>query len=90
MERDKLLKQLTVLDFMSLDLHLFLNTHPCDAEALKMYNEVAASAEKARCKYEEKYGPLMSYRSKGTDGWGWERCPWPWQESFNYQREECL
>ena len=91
MDRETLLKQLTVLDFMSVDLHLFLNTHPSDAEALKMYNEVTANAAKVRCQYEEKYGPLTSYRSMGTKDWTWRCCPWPWSESFNFSMgEECL
>ena len=72
------------MDFMSLDLHLYLNTHPCDAEALKMYNEVTEHAIKARSQYESTYGPMTSFRSINTAEWDWENCPWPWQEAFNF------
>ncbi len=82
--RDALLKQITVLDFMAVDLNLYLNTHPDDAEALKMYNDTIESRGKAVAGYEELYGPLTSYRSKGGTGWTWEECPWPWQEPYNY------
>lgn len=85
MEKDALIKQITILDFMSLDLHLYLNTHPDDSEALKMYNDVIANAEKAHHQYEEHYGPLVSYRSMGCKNWAWENCPWPWQENFNFK-----
>lgn len=84
MEKDALLKQLTILDFMALDLHLYLNTHPDDAEALHMYNDVIANAEKTRCQYEEYCGPVTSYRSKGVTDWKWKCCPWPWQSNFNF------
>ena len=84
MDKDVLLKQITILDFMALDLHLFLNTHPTNADALKMYNDVIANAEKSRCLYEENYGPLTAYRSEGAPGWPWQDCPWPWQEQFNF------
>ena len=85
MEKDALLKQITVLDFMAVDLHLFLNTHPDDVEALNMYNDVIANADKARQCYEQQYGPLTAYRSKGWEGWTWKDCPWPWQSKFNFE-----
>jgi spore coat protein JB len=83
MDRDVLLKQVTVLGFMALDLHLYLNTHPHDKEALTMYNDVIANERKARLHYEEVCGPL-SFGNEAAHEWSWPRCPWPWQESFNY------
>lgn len=85
MDRESLLKQITILDFMALDLHLYLDTHPEDGEALKMYNDVICNTEKTRSQYEEHYGPLVSYRSKGCEHWPWEDCPWPWQAKFNFE-----
>ncbi|MDR1665091.1 MAG: spore coat protein CotJB [Clostridiales bacterium] len=92
MEKEALLKQMTILDFMSVDLHLYLNTHPDDAEALKMYNDVIESAAAARSRYEEKCGPMTSFRRPGGYKWTWEDCPWPWQEEFNFSvnGEGCL
>lgn len=84
MDREALLKQITLLDFMAVDLQLYLNTHCDDAEALKMYNDVIANAKKARCQYEEHYGPLTSYRSEGCRDWKWKDCPWPWQAQYNF------
>lgn len=85
MENEKLLKQITILDFMAIDLHLYLNTHPNDNEALSMYNDVISNADKLRCVYEKKYGPLCSYRSAGKEGWSWMDTPWPWSEKFNFE-----
>lgn len=84
MERDALLRKITILDFMALDLHLYLNTHPNDCEALRMYNDVVDMVSQLRCRYEEEAGPLVSYRSQGKKGWEWECGPWPWQQAFNY------
>ena len=36
--RMELLKQIIATEFMKQDLHLFLNTHPMDKEALAKYN----------------------------------------------------
>ena len=83
MNRDELLKQVTVLNFMALDLHLYLNTHPHDAEALAMYNDVVANGAKARCQYTDTYGPL-SFGDKGAAGWPWADECWPWHSGFNF------
>ena len=90
-ERDALLRQITILDFMALDLHLFLNTHPSDAEALTMYSDCVASGKVAREKYEMEYGPLTGFRADGQKGqknWDWIDCPWPWFTEFNFSLEE--
>ena len=88
-KREALLKQITMMDFMALDLHLYLNMHPTDCEALEMYNDCTIGAKVAREKYEAEYGPLTGFRSEGqksdgTKGWAWNDCPWPWQANFNF------
>ena len=84
MDRDDLLKHITVLDFMAVDLQLFLNTHPDNTEALRIYNEIVACGQKAHERYEAEYGPLVTFRSKGWPDWAWKNEPWPWQEDFNF------
>ncbi len=85
MERDELLKDITILDFLAVDLHLYLDTHPMETEAIELYNQVVRDADKLRCKYEKMYGPLCSFRSASRDRWTWIDCPWPWDYSFNFE-----
>ncbi len=87
MDREKILQSLTALDFMAVDLGLYLNTHPNDKEALEEYNKIITSANIVREKYESEYGPLCSFRSSdnNSDTWSWKNNPWPWEESFNFQ-----
>lgn len=87
MNRDMLLHRLTVLDFMAVDLQLYLNTHPKDSEAIKKYNSVIKEADAVRCQYEKLYGPLCSFRSLSKSQFHWIDNPWPWQSKFNYQLE---
>ena len=86
MDRDELLKKLSELDFIAVDLALFLNTHPENKEAIQTYNQVITTADAIRMKYEEAYGPLCSFRSYATDTnkWAWMHDPWPWQTDFNF------
>ena len=90
MERDALLREITILDFMALDLHLFLNTNPNDASALEMYNDCITRSNELRKEYEAAYGPLTAYRSYGQPGWTWINEPWPWEEDFNFELSERL
>lgn len=85
MTRDSLLKQLSALDFVAVDLHLYLNTHPNDREALTQYNTIISQADNLRQQYESAYGPLFSYRSASQYPWQWINDPWPWQYNFNFK-----
>lgn len=88
MNKDCLLKKLTALDFKAVDLQLYLDTHPCDEEALEMYNETVMAADELRAEYEEKYGPLFSFRSLGGKKYRWLDNPWPWNYKFNFKMSE--
>lgn len=90
MAQNPLLKRLTILDFLAVDLQLFLDTHPDDSEAINKYNSVIKEADMLRNQYEKTYGPLYSFRSKSRDEFTWIDSPWPWQREFNFKlSEEC-
>lgn len=86
MNREMLLNELTSLDFIAVDMGLYLNTHPDEAEAIAAYNKVIAAADAVRTKYEAEFGPLCSFRSyaENRKNWQWKNDPWPWQQDFNY------
>ena len=86
MDREELLKKLSELDFIAVDLGLYLNTHPNDSEAIQAYNQVITAADAVRMKYEEAFGPMCSFRSYASDtqDWQWKNNPWPWQTDANF------
>lgn len=83
-ERDTLLKQVTILDFNALDMQLFLNTHPDNAEAQKIHAAFSENARRARAAYEQQFGPLTAT----TTTVGWINEPWPWQADYNFRLSE--
>jgi spore coat protein JB len=83
--RDELLLQLTALDFMLVDLHLYLDTHPNDKEALAKYNAIIAKADTLRNSYQQKYGPLYAYRSPSRYPWEWTDGSWPTLREYNFE-----
>ena len=79
-ERETLLYQIMQYKFALIELNLYLDTNPNDAEMIKLYNQYL-TAEKQMCeKYENLYGPLTldsNYFDKNT--WVWKNSPWPWE-----------
>lgn len=89
MNRDELLKKLTVLDFMAVDIGLYLDTHPTDYEAIAEYNRVVREASELRYQYEMQVGPLYSFRSSSNRKmFNWIEPPWPWSKESNFDFSE--
>ncbi|WP_066712113.1 spore coat protein CotJB [Clostridium sp. Marseille-P299] len=78
--REKLIHCITEVSFYLDDLRLFLDTHPCDREALAVYAEFQKRREALLKEYEEVYGPLRWYGyNNSCDIWNWTQYPWPWE-----------
>ncbi|MDO4301834.1 MAG: spore coat protein CotJB [Clostridia bacterium] len=85
MTEKEMLKNLTALDFMAVDLQLYLDTHPNDTEALEKYNSIIKEADMLRSQYEKNYGPLFSFRSYNHGNtFKWINEPWPWKKDANF------
>lgn len=92
MNRDTLLSKLIALDFMAVDLSLYLNNHSNEKKAIEKYNSVIKEADMIRMEYEKNFGPLCSYRSfVPNNKWIWIDNPWPWEYCFNHNiiEKEC-
>lgn len=76
----KLLHELQVLDFVLVELTLYLDTHPQDVQAIQQYNQFAVARRRVADQYEQEYGPLLHYgHSFSRAPWEWDNTPWPWQ-----------
>lgn len=84
MNREELLKRLSAADFYAIDLHLYLNTHPEDRDAINKYNAVVTEAQELRREFENTFGMLNAHTSKSKCPWQWIEDPWPWQYQFNF------
>ena len=84
--KDELLKRLSILDFMLIDLGLYLNVNPNDQKALSVHATVARDADKMRQAYEAEFGPLCN-RNENIAGhqWDWISDPWPWEAEANFE-----
>lgn len=73
------LGELQALEFVLLELGLYLDTHQGDSEAFALFQQYAALEKTGREKYESMYGPLtMTATAAGKSFSCWIANPWPW------------
>lgn len=79
---DDLMRRLTELKFAAIDLNLYLDTHPCDEEALAMFKKVTKTIKSVEMDYIRKYGPLMACDSSENVPFQWAsgEFKWPWEK----------
>lgn len=79
--RCQLLGEINEVSFAVNDLHLYLDTHPCDEKALTYCSEMTEkeAAFKRICRM---YGPLTIDSADLTDcdRWKWMEQPFPWEK----------
>ncbi|MED4601853.1 spore coat protein CotJB [Paenibacillus validus] len=74
------LEELQAVDFVLVELTLYLDTHPQDIQALQQYNQYAQQRMQLAYQFEQEFGPLKSFgQSFSKQPWQWIDCPWPWQ-----------
>ena len=62
-EQRKLLRAIYECSFVLDDTILFLDTHPCDEEALKTYEKYRDIRKRLVAEYTKKFGPISEKRS---------------------------
>ena len=76
--------ELQALEFVVLELAIYLDTHQDDTEAFQLFQQYSAMEKSARAAYEEKYGPLTKGAAATGSSYQWLSDPWPW----NYEQNE--
>lgn len=75
------LAELQALEFVLLELALYLDTHADDSEAFALYQQYAEMERQARASYEAVNGPLThSAAAQSSDWTSWLKNPWPWEK----------
>lgn len=82
MNRRQLMNHINQVSFAVDDVKLYLDTHPCDTEALEYFHKMSRQRSEALKEYAAAYGPLTIDTAKDscTERWNWINEPWPWQE----------
>ncbi|MGB4439244.1 MAG: spore coat protein CotJB [Sedimentibacter sp.] len=78
-QQHAMLSDIQKLQFVVLDLALFLDTHPNDPVAIYRHNAYATQLKKYREAYETQYGPMSIMTADMGDTWRYINSPWPWE-----------
>jgi spore coat protein JB len=74
-----MLEELQRIDFVLVELTLYLDTHPLDEKALAQFNQLAHLRQKLKREFEANFGPLTQFSSPSASPWSWAEGPWPWE-----------
>ncbi len=84
-QKNMLLQNITALGFSMLDLHLYLDTHPNDINAISLFNQYRQKYIILVAEYERTYGPLTAMNGASDNTWKWINDPWPWEYDANVE-----
>jgi len=74
------LGELQAIDFVLVDLTLYLDTHPDDEQSLAQFTQFQRRKQALTQQFEAAFGPLQQYgNSPAGSAWTWNEAPWPWQ-----------
>ena len=82
-DKNNLLKKLQSYNFAAYDMLLYLDTHPNDKAAFKMFKDLVECTKKTKMEYESNFGPLSAYSAAAFDSFEWLNSPWPWEKEAN-------
>jgi spore coat protein JB len=77
-----LLHELQALDFVLVELTLYLDTHPQDQQAIQQFNQFTQQRMQVAHQFQLEFGPLTQYGHSfgfSKHPWQWSEGPWPWQ-----------
>lgn len=81
-QKCKLLNEIGMLDFICVEMNLYLDTHPHDQDALSYFKYYNRLYKQAKREYAVKYGPLCIDDVDipgASDTWKWSKEPFPFQ-----------
>ena len=76
-----MLRRIQEIEFVALELNLYLDTHPCDRDAINDFNCAVEMLRRHKEAYQDEYGPLLNFGFGGCSEvpWQWAQGPWPWE-----------
>ena len=81
LSRTQMLREINKVSFAVNDILLFLDTHPCDKEALACFEEMSGKRNELLKEYAKNHGPLTidTAAESGSETWKWMEQPFPWE-----------
>ncbi|MCM1119004.1 MAG: spore coat protein CotJB [bacterium] len=78
-EGTRMLNDIRIVDFVLVDLSLYLDTHPFDQEAIEYFNHYTRIKNKMNRDFSMRYFPLTKDLAESNKEWRWGAAPLPWE-----------
>lgn len=82
-QQKMLINNIMQYQLATLDIALFLDTHPNDPVALQKQNAYSTQLRQLLMEYEKHFGPLNLYSVNNGDRWKYIDGPWPWEMEWD-------
>lgn len=76
---EQMLKEISIVDFVTVDLMLYLDTHPYDRSAIEHFNHYNRIKNRMERDFAMKYHPLTKDMAESDKEWKWGKAPLPWE-----------
>ena len=77
------LHELQTLAFAITELGEYLDTHPKDKDAFRLFSNYVRMYKEGREQYQRMHGPLTQKEAGEEDSYYWLKDPWPWDYEAN-------
>lgn len=77
--KEQLLRDIGIVDFVLVELGLYLDTHPLDRNAMEYFNHYNRIKQQMVREFSMKYYPLTRDMAESSKEWRWGAAPLPWE-----------
>ena len=77
--KEQLLNDIGIVDFVLTELTLYLDTHPQDRNAMEYFNHYNRIKQQMVREFSQKYFPLNTNFAESNKEWRWDMAPLPWE-----------
>lgn len=77
--KEQLLHDIGIVNFVLTELTLFLDTHPDDCNAMEYFNHYNRMRNQMEKEFSQKYYPLNLRLADCNKEWRWGAAPLPWE-----------
>lgn len=78
-QKEQMLNDIGMLDFVLVELTLYLDTHPSDRRAMEYFNHYNRMKNQMEKEFSQKFFPLTKDYADSNKDWRWGMAPLPWE-----------
>ena len=75
--KEQMLKDISIVDFILVEFALYLDTHPTDRNAMEYFNHYSRMKNQMVKEFSQKYFPLTKDLAESNKEWRWVATPLP-------------